>query len=246
MKIRDIARRLETSIPDLAAANAPEPYGAYHVDRQARIARALYCVAPSVAVLDHFRSGGYDVLISHQPLVVGVPQLVFHAALAACPGGLADQWSRHLELSSPVRLRHGTAVAGQIAPTTLEKLVAKVSLLAHGRIDGAAFQRRGAAGEAAPIRSVAVCTGRGGALAPAALALGVDCLILGEASRAACEMGFRAVVEVGRTRSAWMGVRLFRELLPELTIDAAPLALEGEGREAFLAGEESAVDRAVA
>jgi putative NIF3 family GTP cyclohydrolase 1 type 2 len=77
------------------------------------------------------------------------------------------------------------------------------------------------------ISSVVICTGLGGMVIDQAAASKADCYITGELfSSSVKEYGFKAVIEVGHTLTEFIGVDLFRSLLPALQIDSAPLKID--------------------
>ncbi len=231
MKAQEVADLLIARVPRTAEWRAArgEAYGAYNLKPRSAVKRALYCVTPTRQVVEYFHKHKYDLLIAHHPFVVGVPQLVFHTALDCGRGGLNDQWRDLLEIKDPQHFDGTLGWYGEVEPISLEALNAKIEKWIGASIIG---QKHSTIAE---IKSVVVCSGLGGMVNSLALRTGADCYILGEATQAAEDSGFQAVVEVGHTLSERMGVRVFEEeLRPHgITVDCAPVGIDHFGVEVF-------------
>jgi putative NIF3 family GTP cyclohydrolase 1 type 2 len=231
MKAHEVADLLVARVPRAAewVGARGEPYGPYHLNGRREVQRALYCVTPTREVVNHFRRHQYDLLISHHPFVVGVPQMIFHTALDCGQGGLNDQWRDLLEIKDPQHFDGTLGWYGEVEPISLGGLCAKIEKWIGASIIG---QRHSMLPE---IKSVVVCSGLGGLVNQIALRTGADCYILGEATQAAEDSGFQAMVEVGHTLSERMGVRVFEEALAPhgIQVDCAPVGIDRYSNEVY-------------
>jgi putative NIF3 family GTP cyclohydrolase 1 type 2 len=221
MKIKEIISILTKAIP-IGDSWVQECYGAYNIKNMEKdVKKILYCVTATNEVVRYFKKNGYDLLISHHPFVVNVPQLVFHTALDCCKNGLNDMWANTLAVKNAVHFDRNLGWAGSIEKTSFEALTAKIEAFIGHKIKGVKYST----GE--QISSVVICTGLGGMVIDQAAESKADCYITGELfSSSVKEYGFKAVIEVGHTLTEFMGVDLFRSLLPALQIDSAPLEID--------------------
>jgi len=235
MKMSDAIRVCKERIPKEIAWTQNEPYGEYNIeDGNKTISKALYCVTPTQGVLNLFKAGGYDLLISHHPFIAGkgIPQLVFHTALDCCEGGLNDMWRDHLGLKNPYKHFDGTlGWHGEIEPIEFDKLIEKVGAFS-GKVEGQKFL---GIGESNIIRTVVICSGLGGLVNEQAFETNADCYIIGQNIMPAETTGFRALIETGHTASEWIGVNLFKEILNGMQVDLAPADVDVFGEEFFRA-----------
>ena len=228
MKMTDLIQACKDSCPDSVSWMVRELYGDFNIgDYMRDVKKVLYCVTPTKEVVDYFREHKYDLLISHHPFVVDVPQLIFHTALDCCDGGLNDQWRDHLGILPPYQHFDGTlGWYGRIKPTPFLELCRLVKGLSRS-LDGECWSE-------SPdfiVNSVVVCSGLGGMVNDLALATKADCYILGEQTMSARHTGFKSVIETGHTNSEWMGVLLFQRLLTGVQVDLAPKEVDYYGRE---------------
>lgn len=210
MKMKDVIKVCGKAIPREVEYTAGEPYGPYNIDDlDVEVKKALYCVTPSRAIEKFFREGGYDLLISHHPYIVRVPQLIYHTALDCCEGGLNDMWADALRIEDRKHFDKDLGWVGKLPePLTLTELVREVEAFC-GPVEGQVYTKN----HGQLIESVSICSGLGGLVDNKAKKYNADCYILGEAIRPAHEMGFNAVIETGHTRSEWIGWRFFTKLL---------------------------------
>ena len=228
MKMAEVIRLCKAACPANVAWTPDEPYGEFNIgDLNKQVKKVLYCVTPTREVIAYVRSHNYDLLISHHPFRVDVPQLIFHTALDCCEGGLNDQWRDHVGLLPPYDHFDGTlGWYGEIKPVSFSELCERVRKLSRS-IDGEMF----APSPEFQVKSVVICSGLGGYVTDLALATNADCYILGENTRPAALTGFRCVIETGHTNSEWMGVLLFKKILHGVQVDLAPREIDYFGRE---------------
>ncbi len=205
-----------------------ELYGEYNIENYGKtVKKVLYCVTPTREVLAHFYRHEYDLLISHHPFLVPVPQLIFHTALDCCEAGLNDQWRDHIGLHVPYRHFDGTlGWYGEIDPIPFPLLCQRVKQLSN-HIDGETWS----VDPNFVVKTVVICSGLGGAVNEQALSTQADCYIIGENVMQAQHTGFSAVIETGHTNSEWMGVRLFQRILKGVQVDLAPQSIDYYGKE---------------
>lgn len=227
MNIKTLIHTLTDAIPKTAEWARGEPYGPYNTDSVSSVRKILYCVTPTGEVVEFFKKNNYDVLISHHPMIVGVPQLIFHTALDCCDGGLNDQWRDALQLKNARHFDGTLGWFGSISPTHIEDLVAAAEKFMGQKVIGQIYAKH------LLIKSVVICTGLGGMVTDLARKTGADCYLLGEACEPAAEMGFNAVIETGHTRSEQIGINLIKQHLPGIQVDLAPTPEDHFGRECY-------------
>lgn len=234
MKVSKIIEECNRAIPQGIEYTSGEHYGPYNIPSlDMDVKNILYCVTPTEKVRQYFIENKYDLLISHHPFILGVPQLIYHTALDCCEGGLNDMWADYLDIAEKDRKHFDANLgwAGKLRkPIEFETLVNKMKAYAGG-IDGQIYSTVDV------IESVVICTGLGGMVDKQALASGADCYILGEAVRPAEEMGFKAVIEVGHTKSERHGIVFFENLFANhedrINIVCAPLSIDIFGKEVY-------------
>lgn len=224
MKMRDVVQMLTEAVPesDCWARAGAEPYGAFNVQYASKVQSVLYCVTPSDEIVRYFHEQRYDLLVSHHPFVMDVPQVVLHTALDCCKGGLNDQFREALGIENPRHFDHKLGWYGKIQPIGFDALCTKLEGFLDRQIIGQKYNTL------KQIESVVVCTGLGGMVNELALKSGADCYILGEAVGPAEHSEFPAMIETGHTNSEWIGVRLFQKLFEPhgIRIDPAPPFLD--------------------
>lgn len=223
MKIKEIISLLKEAIP-YSHSWTPENYGEFGIKNvNKEVKKILFCVTATQEVVQFFKKNKYDLLISHHPYVAyGIPQLIFHTALDCCPGGLNDMWAKYLNVQNSKPFDRNLGDTGEIEKISFNELVAKIEEFIGHKIIGLKYSN------GQPIRSVVICTGLGGMVVEQAAQTKADCYITGElfSPQDAKSHGFKAVIEIGHTLSEFIGIRLFRSLLPNLQIDSAPLDID--------------------
>lgn len=237
MKAKDLIALLNEKIPKADTWRYPEPHGIPNrhksdstaLDLEKDIKRILYCVTPTSEVIKQFKDNNYDLLISHHPFTVGVPQLIYHTALDCCEGGLNDMWRDALGVKDAKHFDEKLGWYGEIESIKFEDLCVKIEQFMGYPIIGQKYN------ELEEIKSVVICTGLGGMVTDMAQRSQADCYIIGEAVEPANEMGFKAVIETGHTHSEWIGVRLFKKLLEPhgVEVDSAMVGFDRFGHEFF-------------
>ena len=183
-----------------------EPHGAYFVNPRATVRRVLYCVTATEGVAAEFKQGGYDLLVSHHPYIVGedslgqqpIPQVVLHTALDCCVGGMNDQWRDAIGIKNAKHFDRNLGWYGEIEPTPFEELRKRCESFIGTKTIGMSycdFNR--------PVESVVVCSGLGGLVEGRAFNTGADCYILGEAVHDPLTSPFDAMIECGHTLSEY-------------------------------------------
>lgn len=226
----DIVQIITTAVPDSETWWQGEDYGPYNVNLEKQYHKILYCVTPTEQVVEYFRDNKYDLLISHHPFQVDkdIPNIILHTALDCCEGGLNDMWRDIVGIKDAKHFDKNLGWYGPVEPICfhdlIDKIVAKI-----GMIEGQRYCRE----PDRLIESVVVCSGLGGMVMQQALKTGADCYIFGENTMPAEETGFRAVIEIGHTRSENIGVNLFKKILPECQIDVAPMWADYYGTDIY-------------
>jgi dinuclear metal center YbgI/SA1388 family protein len=189
---------------DLVLAEPWDAVGLVCGDRDEPVARVLFAVDPTAAVVDEVIASGADVLVTHHPLfltpVHGVPAddprgrlvhrlvragaalFVAHTNADRAPGtGVNAALADVLGLTGAVPLEPADGVPGA-GLGRIGELPGTVSLrefaaLAARVLPGTAGGVRVAGDPDRAVRRVAVCGGSGGSLLPAAAAAGADVLL---------------------------------------------------------------------
>jgi len=228
MKAMAVVKALTKRIPSKDQW-VEEAYGGFGINPMAEINKILYCVTPTEEVQKKFKSGGYDLLVSHHPFVVkGIPMVILHTALDCCDGGLNDQWADLVKIQDRKHFDDNLGWYGLVEPISFADLLKKVDLLS-GDIVGQIYHPGNDL-----IRSVVVCSGLGGMVLWQARQTGADCYITGEMTGPAERSGFRALIEIGHTRSEWMGIKLIRDVLgPSVLVDYAGFDIDRFGSEVY-------------
>lgn len=233
MVAADLIKLLTEAVPESDTwGKSREPYGFTELDEAVDVKSVLYCVTPTKEVVEAFKAGGYDLLISHHPFRVGgVPQAIFHTCLDCCNGGLNDMWKDALGIKNARHFDENIGWVGEIEPITMNSLLTKIEAFTGKPVLGQVFCKP----ELEHITSVVVCTGLGGLVNHSALATGAECYILGESCCRAEDSGFKAMVEVGHTNSEWIGVKLFKKLLEPygVRVDGAEIGKDRFGGEVY-------------
>lgn len=221
MKISEIVSILTKAIP-IKDSWIPESYGAYNIDDMSKdVKKILYCVTATEEVVEYFKKHNYDLIISHHPFVVPVPMLVFHTALDCCKGGLNDMWAELLEVKNAKHFSRNLGWVGSIEPISYDALLEKIENFIGAKVIGVKYTN------GSMISSVVICTGLGGMVFSEAERTKADCYITGELmSSHVKDSRFKGVVEVGHTLTEFIGIKLFKELLPNVQIDSAPLDID--------------------
>lgn len=231
MKASDFINVLTIRLPKSGEwdKTSGEPYGPYSINLNQEINKVLYCVTPTIEVKDYFIKNKYDVLISHHPFIVGVPQMVFHTALDCGIGGLNDQWKDFLKVKNAIHFDQNLGWHGSIEPISFEALCNKIENWIGNKIIGEKYC------EIDLIKSVVICSGLGGLVNDLALKTKADCYILGESVCSGVASGFKAMIEVGHTLSEQMGVNVFKETLTpyKVSVDCAPIDIDIFGKEVY-------------
>lgn len=224
MKVNEITKILNAAIP-YKDSWITESYGAFNIeDSNKDVKKILYCVTATNEVVEYFHKNKYDLLISHHPFLVDVPILIYHTALDCCKGGLNDMWANFLEVKQAKHFSRNLGWVGKIDPISFDDLTTKIEKWIGYNIKGIKHSN----GEL--ITSVVICTGLGGMVYHEAANTKADCYITGELTSLSTN-GFKAVIETGHTNSEFIGVYLFRKLLPQVQIDLAPSEIDYFGKE---------------
>ncbi len=226
MKASLVYEKLSAAIPKSSTWGGEELYGKNEIfDGDAEINKILYCVTKSYDVEKYCETNGYDLLISHHPMLSNkVPQLAFHTALDCCEGGLNDQWRDALGLTNYKHFDKNLGWFGSVPPITGSELISKITDFAGtppiGLVTGADVI----------ISSVVICTGLGGLVYEEALATGADCYVTGQLSKGGG--GFKSTIEMGHTISERCGINLIRKVLgPSVVVEETPIAIDIFGGE---------------
>ena len=213
----------------------PEP------DREVK--RILVSLDITDAVVDRAIDGGYDVLVSHHPLLfhavkhmtvtdpvtrkairlcrAGVASLSFHTRLDALAGGVNDVLAELLNIKDA--LPFGDEGMGRVGTLAEEMTPEAFAALVADKLHAPTVTLADAG---KPIRRVAVLGGSGGDDMPLAFAAGADAYVTGEASHHrlldAPEMGMTLVVaghyHTEQPVCAVLG-RMLQDMLPMAHVD---------------------------
>jgi|GEM_PF-2731048 len=231
MKVSEILKRTSVAVPQSETWGGLESYGAHGIKPKTEVKRALFCVTPTSEVVEYFFANKYDVLISHHPFVkLGVPMLVFHTALDCCKGGLNDMWKNMLGVKDAKHFDANLGWVGKIDPIPFDDLVAKIEKFIGNKARGLVQAKN----NSKLVSSVVICTGLGGLVFEQAQNTGADVYITGELCSSTIGT-FDGVIEIGHTLTETCGVNFFRDLLPEIEIDSAPLNIDVFGHEVVFA-----------
>jgi len=229
MNVRDIAKILTERVPNADTWCPNETYGGQECDIDTEVKKVLWCVTAHDNMVPYCKEKGYDMLISHHPMVVkGIPQVVLHTALDCTKGGLNDMWKDFLNVGNAQHFDRNLGWYGAIEPMKFSDLVKKCEAFIGSSIIGEAWAKDG---PDTMISSVVICTGLGGMVTEQAAKTGADCYVLGESTRKAEYMGFKGVIEIGHTKSEKMGIRVVKEMLEPhgVQVDPAPDNLDWYG-----------------
>ena len=231
MKVKEIINILNAAIPVKETWSKGESYGGFGIKNvNAEVKRILYCVTPTYAGIDYFNEHKYDLLISHHPFVKnGVPMLVYHTALDCCKNGLNDMWKDYLEVKDAKHFDANLGWYGKIDPIPFNDLVAKVETFVGAKVKGLIYHNK----KKPLVDSVVICTGLGGLVFGQAELTNADVYITGELTHPS-HGHFNGIIEVGHTLTEVIGIKLFRDLLPGIQIDPAPLSKDVFGSEVCL------------
>jgi len=227
MLVSDIIKVLNKSIPKKDSW-VNESYGAgHHVHPAANVEKILFCVTATREVVEYFKDNKYDLLISHHPFPVSVPQLMYHTALDCCKDGLNDMWKNFLDVKDAKHFDRNLGWFGKIEPIKYEDLVRKIENWINHELIGICFSKKEI------IESVCICTGLGGMVLQQAEKTNADCYVLGELTYPirAEDTVFKSILEIGHTLTENIGVKLIRSLLPDVQVDLAPLEIDYFGNE---------------
>lgn len=232
MKAVDVANLLKKRIPEDVGCWAGETYGFNGVDPDREVKMVLWAVTASQEVVDYAKKNGFDMLVSHHPhMMDNFPHCVFHTALDCCDGGMNDMWRDIYGVANPRHFDGTLGWHGQISPCTIETLKMKAEEFIGYNVDGEVWS----VDPGRLLRSVVICSGLGGMVNDTALTTGADCYILGESCRKARETGFKAVLEIGHTKSERCGINLINDILNPhgMLVVEVPLELDRFGNEYY-------------
>jgi putative NIF3 family GTP cyclohydrolase 1 type 2 len=223
LKLQDFNDILHKAVP-FKDTWIKEAYGPHNtkLNPKRTVERALYCVTPTPGVVKQFKEGGYDILLSHHPYIVGVPQWIAHTALDCTKGGLNDQWRDLFNLKNTKHFDGNLGWYGELErPHSLQELIEKSEGFVGAPLIGEHH------GHEHPINSIVICTGLGGMVEREAHKTGADCYVLGEASQHFKRSPFKARIETGHTLSEHgTGLAFFRKHLEPHGIIVDPSSLE--------------------
>lgn len=210
LTLKELTQILLKNVPYRDTWAKGEAYGPYNTrkNKSGTVKRALYCVTPTDAVVDHFNREKYDILLTHHPFVKGVPQWIAHTALDCTNGGLNDQWRDAIGMKNAKHFDGNLGWVGEIEPTSLKDLISRCEDFVGTKLIGEHH------GHEHPIKTVAICSGLGGAVEHLAEKTGADCYLIGEASKHHSMSNFKARIECGHTISEHStGLNFFRKVL---------------------------------
>ena len=214
-------------IPEKIGWSRGETYGPANIDPEKEIKKVLFCVTPTTEVVEYFKKNQYDLLISHHPFRVSVPQIILHTALDCCNGGLNDMWRDFLGLKDAKHFDGTLGWYGKVEPILFQDLVKKCEDFMDSPVLGQKYSK------IKMIQSIVICTGLGGLVTSQASQTEVDLYLTGELCSEAKDVGLPAVIETGHTVSERCGIVLLRKLLPGLQIDSVPLEIDIFGGEFY-------------
>lgn len=223
LTLKELTQLLLKTVPYRDTWAKGEAYGPYNTrkNKTGTVKRALYCVTPTDAVVDHFNREKYDILLTHHPFIKGVPQWIAHTALDCTTGGLNDQWRDAIGMKNAQHFDGNLGWHGEIEPTSLKDLIAKCEAFAGAKLIGEHH------GHEHPIKTVAICSGLGGMVERQAHATGADCYLTGEAVTHHSQSPFKARIECGHTISEHStGLTFFRNVLGPHGVQVDPSSLD--------------------
>jgi len=223
MRIYEIIKILTEGIPKTETwpVCANEPYGVYNIIENIEVKRILYCVTATEDVVTYFKENKYDLLISHHPFIVDVPQFICHTALDCCKDGLNDIWKDYLGIKDAMHFDANLGWCGDIEPINFFDLIKKITDLTGEPIFNAECNDYNKINGI--IDNIVLCTGLGGAVQQQAFNTGSTCYIVGEGNM---YLDFPAYIEIGHTLSEQVGIITLKVLLQNVIIDLAPLDVD--------------------
>jgi putative NIF3 family GTP cyclohydrolase 1 type 2 len=233
MRSNDVVQALCSRVPYRDTWSYGESYGPYYVKKDTDIKKVLYCVTPTKGVVEQFIDEKHDLLVSHHPYIVKVPQVILHTALDCCVGGLNDQWRDAVGMKNALHFDRNLGWYGKIDPIDPDDFYLKIRNFLGCDPVGAVFSDK------RTIESVVVCSGLGGLVHDEARATDADCYILGQATSNPQNSEFPAMIEVGHTLSEYAtGLKLVTETLQPLgiTVQGADLKYDVFGKEVYTRG----------
>ena len=199
MKIQEFYQFLEMRIPSSLSCEWDNDGLMCCADTNREVKRVLIALDITAAVVEEAIAGGYDVILSHHPLIfhplravaptdgvakkvirllqAGVTAMSFHTRLDAVEGGVNDALATALGLCDVIPFGEGGEAIGRIGTLsesmTLDEFAARVK-----RVTGAPSVQLADAGRS--VRRVALLGGGGSGDVMAAYAAGADTYLTGE------------------------------------------------------------------
>jgi dinuclear metal center YbgI/SA1388 family protein len=238
MTIREIVAPLEEFAP-LAYQEAYDNSGLIVGNLDLEVAAALVCVDATEEVLDEALDKGCDLVISHHPIIFhglkrlngqgyvervveravrsGIALYACHTNLDSAPGGMSFRLGEELGLGDMKVLEHlapgsvnGFGVVGM-----LPKEVSPLGFLQALRSKLNAKVVRHSDIHATSIRKVALCTGAGASLIPAAKAAGADIFVAADFKYNDFMLGDEhfIVADIGHFESEFCAIDLVSDII---------------------------------
>lgn len=231
MKLSEVKTVLHTAIPKTETWNRAEgeTYGLHNAKGDIEVTRALYCVTNSHQIINYAKKRGYDIIIEHHPFKIksSVPTFVYHTALDCCDGGLNNIWADHMGIEN-VHFDDNLGAVGELEnEETFESILSRVEELVGDKVIG---QLKNSGN---PIKKIVICAGLGGIVITEAEDTMSDLYITGELTGDAKYSKMSNVIEIGHTLSERCGINLFKDLLPDVEIDLAPLSMDKFSNEIY-------------
>lgn len=247
MNISELYQALEQKIPRSLSCEWDNDGLMCCSDTARKVQRVLVALDVTAEIAEHAIIGGYDLIISHHPLIfrplravdpnipvakkvirllgAGVSVMSFHTRLDAVVGGVNDTLAAALGVLDPMPFGNGEETIGRIGTLktemTLDAFAAQVKA-----VTGAPFVTVADAG--VPVRRVAILGGSGSDDVGAAQAAGADTYLSGELAHHhltdAPEHGVN-LIAAGHFYTEHPVCERIRELIleidPQITVDVA-------------------------
>ena len=173
------------------------------VDYGGEVHRVLTALDITPEVVEEAAAKQCEMIVSHHPVIfdplkrlgpqdvpfqlvrAGISAICMHTNLDAAAGGVNEVLAGIFGMQDPEPFAEGCGRVGSIEPITVPQLACKAQQELAARCNapdvGPAVQVK-FADTGKPVRRLAVISGAGGSLFEEALAVGVDCLLTGEAN----------------------------------------------------------------
>ena len=149
-------------------------WGLYSKNRNDIVSKILLCTTATPEVVKYFKSGNFDLLISHHDDIVSVPQIIYHTTMDESPAGHNMYFARKIGLQNVEKKK--VTVGGNL-PIEMNIDELKSHLEKRGfTIDGLVWKNPRVKDLDTKLKSVIYCSGLGGMLIDTRTLVGMNWL----------------------------------------------------------------------